>query len=115
MPVSIIGLRLEDNLNQPQTTPKGTIRGYALIAVDFSPSMLPTEFLGWAYLLNTYGGAGGNFKSSLIKRVAITNIGCVIEVPNIPGVQQGNDTFIGQQLWTHYRRAGIGYDVRFSL
>lgn len=114
MPTSVIGRTLEANIAQPQNLAQGVLRGHVLIAVVSQPSSYPTSFLGWAYVAYTYGGAGGIFRSALMKRVAISNIGCAIPIHNVIGIAQGGDTFQGHQIWTVFNRAGIVYDVRIA-
>jgi hypothetical protein len=114
MPTSVIGTSLVANISQNQSAPSGQYGGIVLVEVTFQASKLPTEFHGWAYLLYTSGGAGGIFRSALVKRAAITSLGCVIQIPNIIGISQGGDTFRGHQLYLEWRRAGIDFAVRNS-
>lgn len=114
MPNSVIGRALEANIAQPQNLVQGVLRGHVLIAVISQPTGYPTQFLGWAYLTYTYGGAGGVFRTALMRRVAISNNGCAVPIHNVIGVAQGGDTFQGHQLWTVFNRAGIVYDVRIA-
>lgn len=114
MATSAIGLSLVANVPQNQGAASGQFGGIILVEVTFQQSKLPTEFYGWAYLLYTSGGAGGVFRSALVKRSAITSLGCLFQVPNVIGISQGGDTFRGHQLWLEWRRAGIDYSVRNS-
>jgi hypothetical protein len=111
MATSIIGPKLETNITQPQNLAQGVLRGHVLLSVIFVPASYPTVFLGWAYVAYTYGGAGGVFRTALMKRVAISNNGCAIPIHNVIQVGQGGDTFMGHQVWTNFNRAGIVYDI----
>lgn len=112
MPTSVIGTTLVANIPQNQSLPNGQVRQLILVEVTFQQSKLPTGFLGWAYLVYTSGGSGGIFRSALIERRPITDLGCALTLRNVIGVSQGGDTFMGHQLYLEWRRAGIDYAVR---
>lgn len=114
MATSVVGVTLLQNIPQNQAAVNGQLSGLILIEVTFQLSKLPTEFLGWAYLVYTSGGSGGIFRSALVERKAITTLGCALERRNIIGVSQGGDTFRGYQVFVDWKRAGIDYALRVT-
>ena len=114
MATSVLGVTLMANIPQNQSAVNGLVSGQILIEVTFQSSKLPTDFLGWAYLLYTSGGSGDIFRSALVERKPITTMGCVLTKRNIIGVFQGGDTFAGHQVYVDWRRAGIDFAVRVT-